>query len=116
VHFLVPLISRETRAIFEEALYAAGAADLPLTVLFGHARERSRLRRGPGRERDGHARDGARPQPMVITYKMAALTARLMARMATVPYAGLPNIIAGEFVVPRSCRTTPRPRTWRKRS
>jgi lipid-A-disaccharide synthase len=37
---------------------------------------------------------------MVITYKMAELTARLMAKMATVPYAGLPNIIAGEFVVP----------------
>lgn len=28
------------------------------------------------------------------------IAARLMARMATVPYAGLPNIIAGEFVVP----------------
>jgi len=39
VHFLVPLISRETRAIFEEAVYAAGASDLTLTVLFGHARE-----------------------------------------------------------------------------
>jgi lipid-A-disaccharide synthase len=39
-------------------------------------------------------------KPMVITYKMAGLTARLMAKMATVPYAGLPNIIAGEFIVP----------------
>ena len=37
---------------------------------------------------------------MVITYKMAELTARMMRKMATVPYAGLPNIIAGEFVVP----------------
>jgi lipid-A-disaccharide synthase len=101
VHFLVPLISRETRAIFEEALYAAGASDLPLTVLFGHAREAlaacdvALVASGTATLETALAR-----KPMVITYKMAALTARLMRKMATVPYAGLPNIIAGEFVVP----------------
>ncbi len=101
VHFLVPLISRETRAIFEEALYTAGASDLPLTVLFGHAREAlaacdvALVASGTATLETALAR-----KPMVITYKMAALTARLMVRMATVPYAGLPNIIAGEFVVP----------------
>jgi lipid-A-disaccharide synthase len=101
VHFLVPLISRETRAIFEEALYAAGASDLPLTVLFGHAREAlaacdvALVASGTATLETALAR-----KPMVITYKMAGLTARLMRKMATVPYAGLPNIIAGEFVVP----------------
>lgn len=101
VNFLVPLISRETRAIFEEAVYAAGAADLPITVLFGHAREAlaacdvALVASGTATLEAALAR-----KPMVITYKMASLTARLMARMATVPYAGLPNIIAGEFVVP----------------
>ena len=101
VHFLVPLISRETRAIFEEAVYAAGASDLPLTVLFGHAREAlaacdvTLVASGTATLEAALAR-----KPMVITYKMAELTARLMAKMATVPYAGLPNIIAGEFVVP----------------
>jgi lipid-A-disaccharide synthase len=101
VHFLVPLISRETRALFEEAVYAAGASDLPLTVLFGHAREAlaacdvALVASGTATLETALAR-----KPMVITYKMAELTARMMARMATVPYAGLPNIIAGEFVVP----------------
>jgi lipid-A-disaccharide synthase len=101
VHFLVPLISRETRAIFEQAIYDAGASDLPLTVLFGHAREAiaacdvALVASGTATLETALAR-----KPMVITYKMASLTARLMARMATVPYAGLPNIIAGEFVVP----------------
>jgi lipid-A-disaccharide synthase len=101
VHFLVPLISRETRAIFEEAVYAAGASDLPLTVLFGHAREAlaacdvALVASGTATLEAALAR-----KPMVITYKMAELTARLMAKMATVPYAGLPNIIAGEFIVP----------------
>jgi lipid-A-disaccharide synthase len=101
VHFLVPLISRETRAFFEEAVYAAGASDLPLTVLFGHAREAlaacdvALVASGTATLEAALAR-----KPMVITYKMAGLTAWLMKRMATVPYAGLPNIIAGEFVVP----------------
>jgi lipid-A-disaccharide synthase len=101
VHFLVPLISRETRALFEEAVYAAGASDLPLTVLFGHARDAlaacdvALVASGTATLETALAR-----KPMVITYKMAELTARMMTRMATVPYAGLPNIIAGEFVVP----------------
>lgn len=101
VHFLVPLISRETRSIFEEAVYAAAASDLPFTVLFGHAREAlaacdvALVASGTATLEAALAR-----KPMVITYKMAELTARLMAKMATVPYAGLPNIIAGEFVVP----------------
>jgi lipid-A-disaccharide synthase len=101
VHFLVPLISRETRAIFEEAVYAAGASDLTLTVLFGHAREAlaacdvALVASGTATLETALAR-----KPMVITYKMAGLTARMMAKMATVPYAGLPNIIAGEFLVP----------------
>jgi lipid-A-disaccharide synthase len=101
VHFLVPLISRETRAIFEEEVYAAGASDLPLTVLFGHAREAlaacdvALVASGTATLETALAL-----KPMVITYKMAELTALMMRRMATVPYAGLPNIIAGEFVVP----------------
>ncbi|HET7765541.1 MAG TPA: lipid-A-disaccharide synthase [Burkholderiales bacterium] len=101
VNFLVPLISRETRAIFEEAVYAAGASDLPLTVLFGHAREAlaacdvALVASGTATLETALAR-----KPMVITYKMAELTALMMRKMATVPYAGLPNIIAGEFVVP----------------
>jgi len=101
VHFLVPLVSRETRAIFEEAVYAAGASELPLTVLFGHAREAiaacdvALVASGTATLETALAR-----KPMVITYKMASLTAWLMSRMARVPWAGLPNIIAGEFVVP----------------
>src|SRR2546425_10401505 len=38
VHFLVPLVSRETRAIFEEATYEAGAGELPLTAPLWPAR------------------------------------------------------------------------------
>jgi lipid-A-disaccharide synthase len=101
VHFLVPLISRETRALFEESAYAAGASDLPITVLFGHAREAiaacdvALVASGTATLETALAR-----KPMVITYKMAELTAFIMRKMGYLPWVGLPNIIAGEFVVP----------------
>ncbi len=101
VHFLVPLASRETRSIFEEAIYAAGATDLPMTVLFGHARDAIAaadvvlVASGTAALEAALAR-----KPMVITYKMSALTFRLMKGMRYLPWVGLPNIIAGAFVVP----------------
>lgn len=39
-------------------------------------------------------------KPMVIAYKVAWLSAAIMRRMGYLPYVGLPNILAGEFVVP----------------
>jgi lipid-A-disaccharide synthase len=101
VHFLVPLVSRETRAIFEEAMHAAGVGELPLSILFGHAREAiaacdvALVASGTATLETALAR-----KPMVITYKMAELTYQLMKRMGYVPWVGLPNVIAGEFVVP----------------
>ncbi|HEY6239912.1 MAG TPA: lipid-A-disaccharide synthase [Burkholderiales bacterium] len=101
VHFLVPLVSRETRAIFEEAVYEAGASELTLTILFGHAREAvaacdvALVASGTATLETALAR-----KPMVITYKQAALTWHLLRKMSYLPWVGLPNIIAGEFLVP----------------
>jgi lipid-A-disaccharide synthase len=39
-------------------------------------------------------------RPMVISYKMPPLSAWIMRRKGSIPYVGLPNILAGEFVVP----------------
>jgi lipid-A-disaccharide synthase len=39
-------------------------------------------------------------KPMVISYKVPWLTAQIMKRQAYLPYVGLPNILAGEFIVP----------------
>jgi lipid-A-disaccharide synthase len=39
-------------------------------------------------------------KPMVITYRVPALTAYLMRKKALQPWIGLPNILAREFVVP----------------
>lgn len=99
--FLVPLVSRETREIFEAALYRANAPELPLTVLFGHARD-ALAAADVALVASGTATLEAAllKKPMVITYKMAAGSWLLMRRMGYLPYIGLPNILAGEFVVP----------------
>ncbi len=99
--FLVPLVSRETREIFESALSRADAGELPLTILFGHARE-ALAAADIALVASGTATLEAAllQKPMVITYKMAGASWLLMRRMGYLPYIGLPNILAGEFVVP----------------
>jgi lipid-A-disaccharide synthase len=99
--FLVPLVSRETRDIFEAALYAEGALELPLTILFGHSREAIAasnavlVASGTATLEVGLFR-----KPMVIAYRMSPTTWNLMKRMRYQPWVGLPNIIAGRFLVP----------------
>jgi lipid-A-disaccharide synthase len=100
-HFLVPLVSRETRAIFEQALYDAGNPELGLTILFGHAREAIAAAHAVLVASGTATLETALyRKPMVIAYTMAKATHRIMSRMRYQPWIGLPNIIAGEFIVP----------------
>ena len=39
-------------------------------------------------------------KPMVITYRMSPLSWQILRHMNYLPYVGLPNILAGKFVVP----------------
>ncbi len=99
--FLVPLVTRETREMFEAALYRNQAGDLPLTVLFGHAQDAMSaadvVLAASGTATLEAALLG---RPMVITYKMPAASHWLLSGKGYLPYYGLPNILAGEFVVP----------------
>jgi lipid-A-disaccharide synthase len=101
VLFLVPLVSRETRNIFEEAIYHEQAEGLPITILFGHA-HMAMTAADAILVASGTATLEAAllKRPMVISYKMPRISAWIMRRKAHLPYAGLPNILAGEFVVP----------------
>ena len=97
--FITPLVNRETRALFEAALHcepglhvqllngrshdAIAAADVVLVASGTATLETALLKR-----------------PMVITYRMPWLSAWIMKRRGYLPYVGLPNILAGEFVVP----------------
>ena len=101
VRFLAPLISRETRNQFERAVYEAGAEDLPVRVLFGHSRTAIAASNVVLVASGTATLEAALyRKPMVITYKMAQGSWRLMSRMRYQPWVGLPNIVAGKFVVP----------------
>ncbi len=99
--FLVPLTTRETRLLFETALYRCNAHDLPVRLLFGHAHE-AMMASDAVLVASGTATLEAAllKRPMAIAYKMASFSYRMMRRMGYLPYVGLPNILAGKFVVP----------------
>ena len=101
IQFLVPLATAETRRLFESFRYAKGAQDLPIRQMFGHA-QTAMAAADVVVVASGTATLEAAllKKPMVITYRLARLTAWLMKRKAYLPYVGLPNVLAGEFVVP----------------
>ena len=99
--FLVPLISRETRGIFEQALYDCDAQQLPITLLFGHAQDAMIAADGVLVASGTATLECALlKRPMVITYRMPTLSWWMMKRKSYQPYYGLPNILCGRFVVP----------------
>ncbi|NOT21086.1 MAG: lipid-A-disaccharide synthase [Sideroxydans sp.] len=99
--FLVPLVSRETRNIFEEVLWKLEAQQLPITLLFGHAHDAMIAADGVLVASGTATLEAALlKRPMVITYKMPALTYWISKRKQYQPWVGLPNILAGKFVVP----------------
>ncbi len=100
-HFLVPLVSRQTRLIFEEAIYHQKGEELPLTILFGHA-HMAMTAADAVLVASGTATLEATllKRAMVITYRMPRLSAWIMKGKGYLPYVGLPNILAGEWVVP----------------
>lgn len=99
--FVVPLATRETRLLFEAAIYRQQAGDVPFRLLFGHAQDAlgaadvSLVASGTATLEAALIK-----RPMVITYKIAKFSYWLMKRMAYLPYVGLPNVLAGRFVVP----------------
>jgi len=99
--FLVPLASRETRRIFEQTLFDNEAQELPITMLFGHAQDAMIVADGVLVASGTATLEAALlKRPMVITYRMPALSWWLMKRKGYQPYYGLPNILCERFVVP----------------
>src|SRR5690606_29685518 len=99
--FLVPLATRETRRIFEQAMYDADAGELPVRLLFGHAVD-ALTAADVVLVASGTASLEAAllKRPMVIAYRMGDFQYRMMKRMAYLPWVGLPNILCNEGVVP----------------
>ena len=98
--FLVPLITRQTREIFELAIFNE-PEQLPIDLLFGHAHDAMEAADVVIVASGTATLEAALlKKPMVITYRMPTLSWQLLKRMRLQPYVGLPNILAGKFVVP----------------
>ena len=99
--FIVPLITRRSREIFEQALFQAGGTDLPVRLLFGHAHE-AMAAANVVLVASGTATLEAAlfKRPMVIAYKVGKWTFRLAKWLTYLPWVGLPNVLSREFVVP----------------
>ena len=105
--FLVPLITRETRMIFEQAIYNnqsirdGEVEPIPIQILFGHAHLAMEAADAVIVASGTATLEAALlKRPMVITYRMPRLSWMILKRMNYLPYVGLPNILAGRFIVP----------------
>jgi lipid-A-disaccharide synthase len=105
VQFLVPLITRETRNIFQKAIEENAQlypeVSLNMQVMFGHAHDAMEaadiiiVASGTATLEAALLK-----KPMVITYHMPTMSWQILKRMKYLPYVGLPNILAGRFLVP----------------
>src|SRR5688572_18993836 len=101
VHFVCPMVTRDTRDMFERAVYEHQRTDLPLTLLFGHSHE-ALAAADLALVASGTATLEAAlfKTPMVIAYRQSPLSWALMRAMVYLPYVGMPNVLAGEKLVP----------------
>ena len=99
--FLIPLVNRETRQRFERALHEEKADDLPIRILYGHAHDALQAA-DAALIASGTATLEALllDCPHIITYRIPWLSWQIMKRQALLPWIGLPNILAGEDIVP----------------
>lgn len=101
VRFLVPLVTRQTRNIFEKTLEARGYQDIPIQLLFGHAHDAMEASDFVLVASGTATLEAALlKRPMIITYRMSRLSWFVLKRMQYLPYVGLPNILAKRFIVP----------------
>lgn len=99
--FLVPLATRETHHLFTVALWKRDAQTLPITLMHGHATEALTASDlalvASGTATLEAALCGC---PMVVTYRLARLTAALVRARKHLPFVSLPNILARDWLVP----------------
>lgn len=109
MHFIVPLANASVRELFEPAVLRAGKT-LPITLLDGQS-QRAMTAADVVVLASGTATLEAAllKRPMVVAHRMAALSYRIMKRMVRVRWVSLPNLLAGESLVPELLQEAARP-------
>ena len=98
LHFVIPAANAERYQQIESVLQSTA---LSVSVISGQGREVMRcsdaimIASGTATLEAMLLR-----KPMVISYRMAALSWAILSRLVKTPYVGLPNVLAGEEVVP----------------
>lgn len=111
--FLVPLINRQTKDLFERKMYHLydQQDDFPnMRVMFGHANlamEASDLVLVASGTATLEA--ALLKKPMVITYKVSWLSWQILKRLSYLPFVGLPNILANQMIVPELLQANAQP-------
>ena len=99
--FLIPLVNRATRQRFERALHEEKADDLPIRILYGHAHDALQAADAALIASGTATLEALLLEcPHIITYRIPWLSWQIMKRQALQPWIGLPNILAGEDIVP----------------
>ena len=99
--FLVPFATLQTKALFEAALARLQPENLNITLMIGHSLE-AMAAADVVLVASGTASLEAAllKRPMVITYRVSRLSWWTLNRRAYLPHVGMPNILAGETIVP----------------
>jgi lipid-A-disaccharide synthase len=99
--FLVPMVTPEARACFENLRAAGTRAEVPLTLIDGRAEEILQAA-DVGLVASGTATlEAALARcPHIIFYRGPAITVWIVKRMLEVPWVGLPNVLAQRFIAP----------------
>lgn len=99
VKFVVPLVNADTRTLFQSAVTRAGGIDI---LMLGGQSHDAIVAADVALVASGTAtlETALLQRPMVITYRMPRVSWWMMNPRRYQPYVGLPNILAGEFVVP----------------
>ena len=98
LHFVIPAANNERHRQIEAVLQSTA---LPVSLFRGQGREVMRcsdaimIASGTATLEAMLLR-----KPMVISYRMASLSWAILSRLVKTPYVGLPNVLAGEEVVP----------------
>lgn len=101
LQFVVPMAGEKQKAYFEELRLEAGAEHLNMKVTIGNAHVAMTAADAVLVASGTASLEVAlHKKPMVISYKMMRASYEIMRHMNYMPWVGLPNILAREFVVP----------------